>query len=71
MVPSGGLQTAITNLLSPGKLQAELRSANEWVKNAIASVRSVPDNPYKDDEEIAAAILKGIEEKSGRKCSPR
>ncbi len=39
------------------------REATVWVEAAIAVVKTAPDNPYRSDEEIAGAILKGIEEK--------
>jgi len=37
--------------------------ASNWVRQAITLIKTAPDNPYRDDEEIATAILKGIKER--------
>ncbi len=45
-------------LMSPTSIA---KQAADWVQAAIAVMKTAPDNPYKTDEEIAAAILKGID----------
>lgn len=67
MVPPGGeLADALGAMIRLGGIEDFARRATEEIEACIASVRSAPDNPYRDDEEIAAAILKGIEEKRAR-----
>lgn len=62
--PAGqGLATGIAALTKPGNIGDKAREATAWVEAAIALVKTSPDNPYTSDEEIAGAILKGIEEK--------
>jgi len=33
------------------------KEASEWVKHTIRMTLAAPNNPYKDSEEVAAAIL--------------
>lgn len=40
------------------------KMATKVVNDAISRVYEAPDNPYKTDEEIAEAILKGIEDRN-------
>ncbi len=54
-----GLQ-ALTNR---GKFASIAAEAGDWVRQAIAVMKTAPDNPYETDEEIAGAILQGIEER--------
>lgn len=63
---SGGdsLMKALGFLSSKEKIISAAREATVWVEQAIAAVRSAPDNQYTTDEEIAGAILKGIEERN-------
>ena len=57
-IPSdGGLADGIAFLTSREKTVAGMQAAKKWVEEAIAVVKTAPDNPYKTDEEIAAAIL--------------
>lgn len=67
-IPSnGGVADGIRVLTSPGKLQAGIRAATEWVNTAIALVKQAPDNPFGDDDEaIAGEILRQIEERKKR-----
>lgn len=44
-------------------LKADMRDAFEWVKAAIATVRSAPNCPWTTDEEIAGEIVKRIKAK--------
>lgn len=68
MVPPGtknALGSAIGNLSDGNRLSAIAKEATAWVEAAIAAVRSAKEpNPYKtqSDEEIAAIVLKGVEE---------
>lgn len=60
-----GLCAGIDFLMS-GKIAEANREAEEWVKNAIMAIRRASDpNPWRDasDEDIAAEILRGIEER--------
>lgn len=41
----------------------KMRKAFENYRAAIAYVRAAPDNPYRNEEEIAGAILAAIEKK--------
>ena len=46
------------------KFSATADKAAAWVQAAIATMKTVPDNPYGDDDEaIAGAILEGIEQR--------
>jgi hypothetical protein len=61
MIPDGaGLLEGFEALAGPnlGKI---VREANEWVSEAIEAVKVAPDNTYGNNEEIAAAILKGMD----------
>lgn len=66
-IPSGGgLPDAIAFLTDPKAMTQGLRRAIEWVNVAIRAVREANEpNPWKNatDEEIAAEILKQIENK--------
>jgi len=44
-------------------LKSDMREAFEWVKAAIAAVRSAPDCMFTTDEEIAGEIVRRIKEK--------
>jgi len=47
-----------------GKFSSVASEASDWVRRAIATMKTAPDNPYGDDDEaIAGAILKGIEQR--------
>lgn len=61
--PGEGLATGIAAIAKPGNVAAVCRAATEWVAGAIAIVKMAPDNPFKDDEEIAGEILRQIEER--------
>lgn len=65
LIPAGAsFADGAANMAKPGNLQRALREAKVWVDQAIAAVKSAPNNPYgTDDEEIAAVILKKLEEK--------
>jgi hypothetical protein len=55
----GGLMDGIKFLR--GDLTKSARKAQEWVDEAIATVKTAPDNPFGDDEAIAGEILRQIE----------
>lgn len=62
--PGGGIGAAENAITEPGRLQAAIKEAQEWVKQAIALVRTASEpNSWKnaDDEAIAGEILKGID----------
>ena len=68
-IPSGGgLQAGIAFLMDKYRIIETTRKAQEWVAQAIALVKTAPDNQYGDDDEaIAGAILQGIKERQGKK----
>lgn len=54
-------------LMNRGKFASVAAEASDWVRQAIATMKTAPDNPYGDDDEaIAGAILKGIEERENQ-----
>lgn len=60
MIPEdGNALDGFKALIGPdlGKIAKE---ATEWVKSAIAVVKTAPDNPYDTNEEIAGAILEQL-----------
>lgn len=63
-IPSGGgFADGVEFLMNPEKVAATHREALAWADQAIAVMKTAPDNPYGDDEEvIAGAILKAIAE---------
>jgi hypothetical protein len=66
MIPPGTpdpLVKGVAELTSPGNLSAKARQATEWVEAVIAAIKAAPDNTYRTDEEIAAAILHKVEER--------
>jgi hypothetical protein len=65
MIPSGaGFLEGLQALTTPGNVGKLAREATAWVEQAIAVVKSAPDNPYgNDDEAIAGEVLRQIEEK--------
>ena len=70
--PGGGLKSALDFLMTPGKLAESSRAATEWVRLAIAGIRTAAEpNPWKtaDDEVIAGELLRLIEERK-RKVGP-
>lgn len=55
-------------LTNRGKFASIAAEASDWVQKAIAVMKTAPDNPYGDDDEaIAGALLKGIEEREKSK----
>ena len=58
-IPSGGgIAAGIEAITTPGKLAQLYRDALEWCDQAVAVMKSAPDNPCGNDEEsIAGAIL--------------
>jgi hypothetical protein len=66
-VPAGGgLAAALDALTTPDKLAAIAASSRAWVAEAIAVVKTAPDNPFGDDDElIAGEVLRLIEERKG------
>lgn len=66
LVPPGGvitpLHAALVALTDPDKMESAAKVAYEWVQAALAAVKAAPDNPYEDDEAIAAAVLTKLEE---------
>jgi hypothetical protein len=46
------------------KFSSIAAQASDWVRRAIKTMKTAPDNPYGDDDEaIAGAILEGIEQR--------
>ena len=63
-IPKGcGLQSGLEYLMAPG-LPQRAQAAAEWVRDAIQAVKSAPDNPFGDDDEmIAGEMLRLAEER--------
>jgi len=59
--PGGGLAAGLKFLSDPVALRAGAKAAQEWVREAIAVVRTAPDNPLGSDEEICGELLRRIE----------
>ena len=57
----GGFEAGLAFLQSKERIAAGFAEAKAWTEQAIALVRTRPDNPYRTDEEIAGAILKKLE----------
>lgn len=66
-VPAGGgFKEGLDFLCDPRRVSVDCHSSKEWVKQAIAAVRSAAGpNPWSaaDDEAIAGEILRRIEAK--------
>lgn len=61
-IPEGnGLSAGLKFLSTKESIINGCRKATKWVEEAIRVVQTAPDNPYHNDEEIAAAILKKLE----------
>jgi hypothetical protein len=60
----GGLADGLALFTTPGRFQEVARQAMEQVETALEAMKSAPDNPYGDDDEvIAGAMLQAIEER--------
>lgn len=60
----GGIQTGLSFLSEPERLQQGIRDAMAKLEEALSVVKSAPDNPYgNDDEAIAGAILRRIDQR--------
>lgn len=73
MIPPGtpnAFQAGITALSTPGSIAAKAKEAAAWVEQAIAVVKTAPDNPYHDDEAIAAEILQRVAERQTTRPGP-
>lgn len=64
-IPAGGGFAAGLHFLSDKQRIIDgAKAATAWVEQAIATVKSAPDNPYGDDEAIAGEILRQLEERN-------
>ena len=60
----GGLVDGINLFMMSGKLAKVTQESLDWIDSAVQSIRSAPDNPYGEDEEIIAeAILSRLEKR--------
>lgn len=62
----GGVADGLKFLLDKERIVKAAREADEWVKSCIAAVRKAAEpNPFREapDEDIAAEILRKIEER--------
>lgn len=60
----GGLASGLNFLADPDQRKRGIERAMANLDAALQAVKSAPDNPYgNDDEAIAAAILKRVEQK--------
>lgn len=60
----GGIGDGVNFLTNPELLRSGTEKAMANMESALQAVKSAPDNPYGDDDEaIAEAILKRLEER--------
>ena len=64
---NGGIQDGINWLLDQEQMTKDLKQSFEEIEEIIRVVRSAPDNPYEDDEQICKAILDKIRDKTKKK----
>ena len=55
----------IMDCIANGEVMVIYKEATEWVEHTIEAILAAPDNPYKDLEEVAAAILEKIKGDAG------
>lgn len=55
-----GRTAAVAVRIAEGGLSADMAESVEWTRVAIAAIRSAPDCPWNDDEEIAGEILRRL-----------
>lgn len=53
----GGFADGLDFLMNPQRIKEVSLKALEWCDQAIAAVKSAPDNPYGDDEEVIAGVI--------------
>lgn len=64
----GGFGDGLQFLLDKERLIATAKAATAWVSDAIALVKTTPNNPWGDDDEaIAGEILRQIDERKARR----
>lgn len=59
-IPTGtknGLADAVEFFTNENRRNQVLLKAKSGMENAIAAIKSAPDNPYGDDDEVIAGIL--------------
>jgi hypothetical protein len=62
--PGGGMADGIEFFLNPERRKQVLAKAEADTLESIRAIKAAPDNPFGDnDEEIAGALLKKIEER--------
>lgn len=67
LIPNGSAEpflVGVRALQDRDKIAAAWKEAAQWVEDAIAVVKTAPDNPYGDDsEEIAGVLVQKIDER--------
>lgn len=67
----GDALSAIASLSNEATKRSHTQHALHNLNESLAAVRAAPDNPYVDDEYIAAEILRRIDTRKGTKpCTP-
>jgi hypothetical protein len=62
--PNGGPADVFAAITTPNRLTQVARESTGWVEQALAAVKSAPNNPFGDDDEaIAGEILGRLEER--------
>ncbi|MFA5767618.1 MAG: hypothetical protein WC919_06875 [Candidatus Paceibacterota bacterium] len=62
--PNGGPKDVFEAITTPNKLTQIAKESAVWVEEALAAIKSAPDNPFGgDDEAIAGEILRRLEER--------
>ena len=72
IVPSntGNAYGACLSALSkPGNLAQMYRDADSWVTQAIAMVKTAPDNPFVDDDAIIKHLLDAVEKRKAEQMA--
>jgi len=63
--PGGGFSSGLEFLLDKERVKKTFEESKLWVKEKINEIKSSPNNPYgNDDESIAEAIIKKIDERN-------
>lgn len=70
MVPAGGgISAAISALSSREKITSAVQLATKFANDAITLVRLSSENPHRDDEAIAGAIMEAVDKRLRERAS--
>jgi hypothetical protein len=63
VLPEGGDISEAVKRFTPEQIVQMQSEVARWATEAIAAILAYPDNPFADEEEAAAAVLKLAEER--------